>query len=712
MGYRLVFAQFQGYDDEGYLLVTVQQFLQGKPIYDDIYTQYGPAYYLWQQLLHTAIGIPVTHDATRILTLVMWLSCAVLLGVPVWLLTRRPLMTAIGIATAFFHLTQLTYEPGHPQELCLLVVTCAIAVAAWPLVVNGRLGIPAAITAGALVALTALSKVNVGAFLVGAMTLGLVTSLRRCPGRTTLIAALAAAAVAGIPALMRIDLLRSDVAAWIVVVWSGLLAALVAACDDLGDGALTIRELIAYAAGTAIVSVAVLLVIIVNGTSLHGLFDGLLVWPLRFPRVFWRPLPVPLVAAAVAPISLLICVYLRRNIIAKQRWMSSVSLAVGQIMFLLSLLKAFGLLLAFATPFVWLAAGEASLDPGERAARRILIFATLFLALQIYPMPEGTQSALGTVLFVPLALVTVADAERALRPNHGLPPKLSSLRQRATLAPFVLLVTIVIGVAVERLYARGVPLSLPGAQAVRAVERDRATYWWLTANLREHCAAFLTAPGLNSLHLWTGIAPVSSLNTTLWPLLLNEEQQSRILAAAAPVERLCVAWNPRRMDVLMNMPNATVRPLLAWLAQEFEPLAAFGDWEFRVRHGSHPPLVYQGRRLDEGHIALDLPPLGTEPIERVAVVDLDVERTLADSASGPGVVVVDEGDRDAQLQQGIAVTLGRRLIIRGVVIPPGSGHSSLVIRLWGHDGQTIAIVPVVTDGSNGWRETSPPPSPD
>ena len=25
-GYRLVFAQFQGYDDEGYLLVTVQQF--------------------------------------------------------------------------------------------------------------------------------------------------------------------------------------------------------------------------------------------------------------------------------------------------------------------------------------------------------------------------------------------------------------------------------------------------------------------------------------------------------------------------------------------------------------------------------------------------------------------------------------------------------------------------------------------------------------
>src|SRR6185503_3964129 len=60
--HRLVFAQFQGYDDEGYLLVTVQQFLQGLPLYDDAYTQYGPAYYLWQKIIHGTVGIPVTHD--------------------------------------------------------------------------------------------------------------------------------------------------------------------------------------------------------------------------------------------------------------------------------------------------------------------------------------------------------------------------------------------------------------------------------------------------------------------------------------------------------------------------------------------------------------------------------------------------------------------------------------------------------------------------
>ena len=111
-GHRLVFAQFQDYDDEGYLLVTVQQFLRGLPLYDQVYTQYGPAYYLWQQVLHTLLGIPVTHDATRVVTLVVWLTCAVLVGAIVWLLTKRQLLTALGTIAAFMHLTRMTYEPG------------------------------------------------------------------------------------------------------------------------------------------------------------------------------------------------------------------------------------------------------------------------------------------------------------------------------------------------------------------------------------------------------------------------------------------------------------------------------------------------------------------------------------------------------------------------------------------------------------------------
>jgi hypothetical protein len=164
LGHRLVFAQFQEYDDEGYLLVTVQQFLKGLPIYDQVYTQYGPAYYLWQQVLHTVFGIPVTHDATRLVTIAVWLTCAVLVGSIVWFLTKRQVLTVIGTVAAFLHLVQLAFEPGHPQELCTLGVLGALALTTWRLAERKHIGPAASMCVWGLVAVTAFSKINVGAF--------------------------------------------------------------------------------------------------------------------------------------------------------------------------------------------------------------------------------------------------------------------------------------------------------------------------------------------------------------------------------------------------------------------------------------------------------------------------------------------------------------------------------------------------------------------
>ena len=694
MGYRLAFAQFQGYDDEGYLLITVQQFLQGVPLYDDIYTQYGPAYYLWQQLLHGIVGIPVTHDATRAVTVVVWLGCAALAGVPVWLLSGRLLLTAIGVVIAFFHLTQLTFEPGHPQELCLLGVMVAIAIAMWRLVVHKQLGPPATVAVAVLVALTALTKVNVGAFLAGAMTLGLVTGLRNYRWRTALVRIVMVSAAASVLGLMYGDLLRRDIVAWVVVVWSGLFAAFVAGSDDgSAEGVVTAKELITFAAGVAIVSTAVVLAIIAEGTSLPALRDGLFVWPLRLPAVFWRPLPIPLLAAVVAPVWLIVAVCRRRNITFVRHRMPSIALVLGLVVFLLSITKAYGPLLALGPPLAWLALGDASLDTGERAARRILAFTAILMALQTYPMPDGTQIVLGTVLFLPVALVTLADAQRELGSRDGAPAAPRSRVRRATLGMLVVVVAATLGVRVQRLYSAGIPLRMPGAEAVRVSQRDLATYRWLATNLTEHCDAFLTAPGLNSLHFWTGMPPVSTLNATLWPILFDATQQQRVLAAAAPVGRLCVAWDPRRMAVLMSMPDTASRPLVTWLAREFEPQAVFGDWEFRVRRGSHPELSYQGRWLDEGGIVLELPRLGDDPVARLAVVDLDAERTLGDS--GSGVVVIDEVGADAQIRRGIDVSRRRRIVVRGAVAAPSSNDASVVVRLWAGNGRSLAIVPVV-----------------
>jgi hypothetical protein len=696
-GHRLVFAQFQDYDDEGYLLVTVQQFLRGLPLYDQVYTQYGPAYYLWQQVLHTLLGIPVTHDATRVVTLVVWLTCAVLVGAIVWLLTKRRLLTVLGTIAAFMHLTRMTLEPGHPQELCVLGVLGALVLAMWRLVVSGRLGLVPSMGIGVLLSVTALSKVNVGAFLAAALTLGLVPSLKRTRWRTALERIVMAAAMLAVPALMRVDLRRSDIAAYVVVVWCGLLAAFISRSSDAEEGVVTVRDLVAGVSAFAIGCGVFVVGIVYEGTSPRALFEGLFVAPLQLPKVFWSPLPVPAIVAAAAPAALLAAWCWRRGTIIWQRWIAFVALAGGLIVLILSVAKLYWALFAVGPLLAWLVLSDRAASAEHFAARRILVFAAIFMGLQAYPMP-GTQIVLGTVLYVPLALEMIAGAQRMLAPHErAFLATQPSFGRRALLAVVAVAGVVALGLQTQRFYARGVSLDLPGARSVRTTERNVATYRWLNANIRENCDAFITAPGLNSLHFWTELAPISTLNATVWPVLFDRDQQRRILALAERVERFCVAWSPSRME---SPPEIAARPLMAWLLREFEPRGRFGEWEFRMRRATPANLVYEGRWVQGGDLVLALPSIERDAVARIAVVDVDVDRTLGDSARSEEIAVLDEEGARLRVDLGIDVSTPRRITLRPAVPAASSsnGHS-VVVRLWARDGRSLAIVPVVSTPS-------------
>ena len=695
VGHRLVFAQFQEYDDEGYLLVTVQQFLKGLPIYDQVYTQYGPAYYLWQQVLHTVIGIPVTHDATRLVTIGVWLTCAALVGSIVWFLTKRQVLTVLGTVAAFMHLAQLAFEPGHPQELTLLAVLGALALTTSRLVVNQRIGIPASIGIWVLVAIAALTKINVGAFLGAALTLGLVTGLRRSRWQTVLERIVMAATLTMVPALMRAFVLRDDVAAYVVIMWCGLLASFIARSDDASDESLvTVSDLVVGVLAFAVGCFVIVVGIIYEGTSLRALFEGLFIAPLRLPSVTLYRLPAPAVVVVAAPAALLAAWCWHRGLI-RQRWIEVAALAWAVIMFMMSVAKMYWGLFAVGPLLAWLALTDGAVFAGQRAARRILVFAAIIMGLQAYPVP-GTQLVLGTVLFVPLALVMIASVQEALsartRSTKAAQP---SFVRRAVLAVFAVAAAVNLGVQAQGYYARGVPLDLPSARSVRTTERNVATYRWLTANMRENCDAFLTTPGLNSLYFWTELAPVSPLNTTIWPLLFDDVQQRQILTVAERVDRFCVAWHPPRVDPVP--PPIAARPLMAWLLREFEPRGTFGEWEFRVRRDASVNLVYQGRLAQGGDVTLTLPSIDRDTVTRIAIVDVDAESTLGDSARGEEVVVLDEGGVRVRMDLGIDVSRPRRITLRPTVTSPSSLHGhSVVVRLLARDGRSLAIVPVVT----------------
>ena len=694
LGYRLVYAQFQGYDDEGYLLVTVRQFLEGRPLYDDVYTQYGPAYYLWQWALHGLLAIPVTNDATRLVTLAVWLTVCVLVGLQVWWISRLVSLAMLGSVVAFFHLAQLSFEPGHPQELCVLGVLGVLTLTTWRLARGGPLGSAAALAVGALVAVTALTKPNVGAFLGIAVVLGLATGLPRGRGRTCAVAVGTLAALLAMVGIMSADLGRRDIVLFLVVMIAAVVSCVVVGTSGGEEHAVVSpQEIAAVIAGTALTGGAVIAATMAMGTSAHGLVEGLLVWPRRMPAIFWFPMPVPLAAALMAPAWLAFALGRQRRSRRLEHWWLVVARPIGIFALVASLSQRYVALVAGGPPLVWPIVSGPLLTDAERLARRLLGVVAVLMVMQVYPMPAGTQSATATVLLVPVALVILWDADRAEAAARRSRSSAIGKERLVVLGSFGALLAVILASNAIVRSSRGTPIGLPGALSVHASERDVATYTWLAANVKANCGAFITAPGLNSLHLWTGMPPITTFNATLWPILLDEAQQSRARATAEHTDRICIVWHARRMADLMAAALPPSKPLAEWMEATFVRHAAVGPWEIRTQPG-HATVPAHEARWRDGDIDVWAPRIETGSIVRLAVVDLDAGRVLADSASSEPLAVFDAAGTRLAPSQGLDLSVPRQLLLRGAP-QPSAQDAFVIVRLWSRDG-TLTIVPVVT----------------
>ncbi len=58
--YPAVMTTLAPYDDQGYIMMTLRSFLDGRVLYEEVHTQYGPAFYLLSGSLHETFGIPLS----------------------------------------------------------------------------------------------------------------------------------------------------------------------------------------------------------------------------------------------------------------------------------------------------------------------------------------------------------------------------------------------------------------------------------------------------------------------------------------------------------------------------------------------------------------------------------------------------------------------------------------------------------------------------
>jgi hypothetical protein len=162
-GYYILFSRFRPWDDEGFVLISIKSMVQGKALYNEVWTCYQPGFYAFNWMLFGLAGLPVSHDSIRWLTLALWVIGAGLNGVLAWRLTGSKFWGLTATLLTARVLDGLSNEPGHPVALAYILVAAVVAAFVFQGQVPRRFW---PILLGTLCGMLALTKINIGLYTI------------------------------------------------------------------------------------------------------------------------------------------------------------------------------------------------------------------------------------------------------------------------------------------------------------------------------------------------------------------------------------------------------------------------------------------------------------------------------------------------------------------------------------------------------------------
>ena len=551
-----VCTNFWFYDDMGYLMLTQKTFFAGHALYDETYTQYGPAYYAWEQFFHTITRLPLSHDSTLLLTTVSWVATSLVCAGYVARITRKVFLTALTCFAVFYMLIVLSQEPGHPQELCALLLGGMLLASSF--LTGGRhTGIILGCI-GFCVGLLGMTKPNLGVFAAVAGWVSLSNLIARPTSRKVLLGAGALSALLLPVVLMRQNLDKAG--AYCLLESGAVLLLLAQLAVSQADRSLSLRALAAPMAGC----VAALLVCaghaLARGTSVAGLMQGLVLQHVVYDQVFsrWRAFGIEdVVLSLCLAFAAWVAIELGRDFWQKAPWIPTVlKISVAPLMILIAL-RADPEIIDPA--FVWClplvaATGQLSArqprSAWEAAPRQFAVSLAVLSALWGYPV-WGAQSKLSFFLLIPVAVVWCADGLRYGHWQFGSMKLFSSPRRKATgmaLACLAALGIVGLGLvwadSAAGVYHRLEPSGLRGSRLLHMPRERSDFYLRLIQAARAHGRSFFTMPGLGSLYFWAEAEPPTCLNAGNWMTLLTPDQQSKVVEDLQKTPDLCVIrWN-------------------------------------------------------------------------------------------------------------------------------------------------------------------------
>jgi hypothetical protein len=591
---------FGFYDDEGYMLVALNSFLDQGSLYDDVFTQYGPFYYEFWGAVFSVFGIPVTHDGGRAVTTIVWVVTSLALGLSAMRMTGSALL---GLATqmlVFSSLGTLTAEPMHPGGIIVLLLAAIVAISC---AVRERVSVGAMALLGAAIAALILVKVNVGAFALAAVALACVASYRVLSERRWLRLLVEIGFVA-IPFVLMAGKFGEEWVRHYAIHVSIAALAVVIVLRAREGGERASEELGWLVGGFVVLAITVCAAIVAAGTSPGGLFEGVIGQPLRqadafsIPmglsnRIYWYDL------GALAGALAYFYVVRRGGAPRDAGWVTMVSLLsilIGIEMSLSVIGKSFPFdaqefagyqqsLLSFA----WVA-----LIPVAGASHRNVGFARLLLpplavlqALHAYPV-AGNQTLWAAFLLIPVGAICVGNGVQGLVGSlRGVGERRGAAAIGVATAVFLLAFVANITLreslqSARAAYDSSIPLDLPGAGNVRIGQPEVEQYRQVTAAIDANCAAVAMLPGMNSFYVWADQEPPTGYNATGWPTLFDEPHERRVIEDIDPVAGLCLLEN-EPLAAWWGGETIPDEPLVRYMRREFRPILTIGDYRLLGR---------------------------------------------------------------------------------------------------------------------------------
>lgn len=585
VGWRLMSTTFMIHDDEGYVLLSLRNFSDHGRLYDEVFTQYGPSPYLYYDALHRMLNVPIGNLLGRVATTGHWLGAALAAGLIAWRLSKRYWAAVFAFVAAFGYLWQMTWEPAHPGGLIAVVTAGALAAALGGWRGHPRLALALLGAAGAVLCFT---KINVGLFWCCSLGAFLLTETSGWLQRRG--ARLAAAGLVLLPfALMRPLLGDPSVRNFaIMFALSGITLCLPLRPET--SAMLRPRDWLAAAAGWITVAAIIVIATLAHGTSLAGLWSGVVLAPLRHPVNFhlgfhWLSLSWVIEAMTLA-ICGLWCMQPRwrdglRDLVAGLRLLVLAGFVwkwdawIG--------IEGLGALIRLGLPMLPLFLLPLTETPDHDqtgSAIRLAAFIGAGQVLHAYPV-AGSQLAWGSFLLIPLLVTGIVDTATYLS------QRLHRAWPASAVAALALITT---GAQFWELNDQGVnrwrsfePLGLPGIGFIRSQENVRYALRIVAANARLHADMLFSKPGMFGFNLWTEIPTPTLRNATHWFWLLSPDEQQAIIDRLQAAQRPAVISSHALLDLLHDDLGMIVTgPLNDYIIRHYRPLFTVTGYSFLV----------------------------------------------------------------------------------------------------------------------------------